>query len=210
MRSLVLPLLLLAGCGGGTSDTLLVFGAQGLTASVTIATTEVLPGTMIHGEGVLAGGTTCARIDAFYAYRTDDRVVFVAEEGLGFCFATDLYQVVLDNVIWQGAEGSLVLLNDGDPRIAGNTNGLAFFQPLGGTGFFVDEISVEQFFEPGVDNLLLLSVRTTQFSFFDDTMDTFSVFPVRLQIERLLQDGTSPLVDRTDSVNVDLVDPGAG
>ncbi len=206
IRTLILFLALLAGCGGGTSSTLLIFGSQGLVATVTIVTDEILPGTMIHGQGLGPGGTLCARIDAFYAYRTADRIVFVAEEGLGFCFNSDLYQVILDNVVWQGAEGSLVFLNNGDPR-AGRPSGLAFFQPTGGTGFFVDEISVEQFFEDGVDNLLFLSVRTSQFSFFGDTEDNVSVFPVRLQIERLFPDGSSPVVDQTETVNVDLVDP---
>ncbi|MDH3590731.1 MAG: hypothetical protein OER88_02565 [Planctomycetota bacterium] len=212
MRALVLALCcaLVSACGGGAADLILIGTVETLSADVAIVTSLVQPGTEIHGPGVGAGGGNCGRVTALFAYRTTDRIVFAVEEGLNFCFGSDIYQVILDNVVFQGAPGRMVFLNNGDPRVPGNAAGLAFFQPDGAAGFFVSGINVAQFMLAGVDNLLFLSVRPTDFAFWDNIEDNSAVFPIRIQIERVLGDGTSPIIDITDFVNVDLVDPDLG
>jgi hypothetical protein len=201
--SLILLLGLLAACGGG-ENTPLIVAAQTLTPVVTITTVESVPGTLIHGVGLgPGGGDTCGNIEVFDAYRTDTRIVFRIEDEDGFCFGTDIYEVVLNSVVWKGTRGRLLLVNDLDPRTPGNVNGAAYFIPEGAaTAIYVSEISVSQWMDDPADTWLFLAVPLSRFSFAGDD-DTKSVFETSAQIERV---GTG-VIDWTDPVNVDFVDP---
>jgi hypothetical protein len=194
----------LAACSGGSSAAVLVM-AEALAPAVTLDTMAMVPGTFIHGEGIGdGGGDTCGSILVLDGYRTDQRVVFRIQDQNGLCFQADIYEVVFDDVVWKGERGRLILGNNGDPRTF--TNGFAFFTPDStGFGAFLDDLTVAQWMDDPADTWLFLSLPLSRFEFAGNPDDMNSVFRVSAQIER---PGTG-VIDFTDPVNVDFVDPDA-
>lgn len=204
MRYALFALLGLAACGGGSSDPVLIQNAIALVADVVLDTTPSVDGTLVHGPGVgLGGGPTCGTIVEVNAYRTDQAVVFRIEDANGFCFDTDVYEIVLDDVDWNGQRGALLFTNFGNPTAS--PNGAVYFVPDGGSASRVGSLRVLQALDSQVDNRLILSIPIGQFAFAGSDTDTKSVFRVAAQIERFTQAAVFK-PDWTDFVNVDLID----
>ncbi|MHC4933304.1 MAG: hypothetical protein ACYTGV_14060 [Planctomycetota bacterium] len=201
-RHLWIPILLLvAACGASSGEPAIIVTLNTASPDVTLATSSAFPGTLIHGPGIgPGGGGTCGTIDAFYGYRTDTTLVFRIVEQDDFCWGTDVYEIVLQNVTWKGQPGTVLIVNNGDPQIRGF--GVAYFIPSGGALDLIEEIPVTQWQDDPNDNYIYLSVPLKYFSFESDT-DSESVFAVAAQIERLT---TVVKTDWTATLNIDFVD----
>jgi hypothetical protein len=201
----LLPLLLLAACGGGESDPVYIQNAIVRVADVVLDTVASTDGTLVHGPGEgLGGGPTCGRIIELNGYRTDQAVVFRIEDANGFCFDTDVYEIVVDEVDWNGERGALIFANRGDPT--DSPNGQVFFVPDGGTAVRVTALHVLQAVDAQVENRLILSIPISQFAFAGSETDTKSVFQVAAQIERFPQGAPAFKPDWTEPVDVDFID----
>ncbi|MEE8105661.1 MAG: hypothetical protein V3T86_09025 [Planctomycetota bacterium] len=204
-KFLPIVVLSLVACGGSSEETeTLIRAIDELDAALAIDTFESFPGTLIHGEGNgPGGGDECGNIKEVNAYRTDDLLVFRIEDTDGLCFDTDIYEIILDRITYQGVRGSFLFFNNGDP--AARVRGLAFFQDEQFAGTFVSDVEVFQRMDDPDDKYLYLTIPLSNFAFNKDD-EGKAVFRVRAQIERLVS-GDFEMIDETDWVNVDFVDP---
>jgi hypothetical protein len=200
----LLPLLFVA-CGGGGDDPILIQNAIVRVADVVLDTVQSPDGTLVHGPGDgLGGGPTCGTILEINGYRTDSAVVFRIEDANGFCFATDVYEIVLEDVDYDGRRGAMIFANRGDPT--GSPNGQVFFVPEGGSAQRVNALRVLQAIDSQNADRLILSIPIAQFAFAGSEADTRSVFQVAGQIERFPAGGAPFVPDFTSPVDVDFID----
>ena len=218
MRTLFQLLTLTIGCfsvacgdGEGRDDLgpPVIIQTANLIASKTIDTFETVEGTEIHGEGIAEGPfTLCGHIQSISAYRTETELVFRIEEALGFCWANDNYRIRIGALTWRRVPSAIILSNIGDP-MAG-TRAQAIVQQV--TGVSVDEaLTARQWMDNEDDAFFYMAIPLEVFQFFTDVDDQKSVFPVDAQIVRFFPDIANAtafgVVDGTDFVNVDFVDP---
>ena len=204
-KFLPIVVLSLVACGGSSEETeTLIRAIDELDAALAIDTFESFPGTLIHGEGNgPGGGDECGNIKEVNAYRTDDLLVFRIEDTDGLCFDTDIYEIILDRITYQGVRGAFLFVNDGSPEA--RVRGVAFFQEEGGPVTAISDVEVFQRMDDVDDNYLYLTIPLSNFAFAKDG-EGKAVFRVRGQIERL-ESGDFVKIDETDWVNVDFVDP---
>ena len=208
---LSLPLLFLTACGGGGDgrdevQPPIIVNANTLVVHKTIATSPSNPGTEIHDEGINPDAPTgiCGHIKRFNMYRDDTHVYFRVEEALGFCWGTDIYYIVIEDVRWRGVPGTILLSNVGDP--AGGGSGEGSFILKSGARALDTDLNPVQFKDNPTDTWFWLKLPLSLFNFMSDPLDANSTFNTWVLIRRL-ETGGFVDIDWTDNVHVDYVKP---
>ena len=207
---LALPLLVLTACGAGGDgrDEIqppLIENQRTLIAAKQIAIGVQEPGELIHGEGIGPDrpDSICGNIKSFHAYRDDTHVYFRIEEGLGFCWDLDLYEVIITNILWRGVPGAVIFANNGNPADGGNGQGV--FNPQVGNPSADAALTPQQFKYEADDPFFFLKVPISLFNFVEDDGDSDSVFNIQVLIER--PSGPVIALDFTGGVHVELAKP---
>ena len=206
-------LFLVACAGSGTeADPSLILSNGPLTVTVMLDTADPSPGlgAEISGAGQgPGGGSTCGNILQVHGWRDEDKVVFRIEDQDAFCFAQDIYEIILDNLSFQGRSGAMIIANASTdsgrflPTDPANFNrALLRFFPDGSASFNVNQITVTQRTDGAA---IIFEVPLTAFGF-PASDDDDAVFNVTAQIERV-NGNQLDKIDVTAIVTVDFVDP---
>jgi len=210
---LSLPFLMLTACGAGESgrDEIqppIITNANTLVVQKTLATTPSDPGTEIHGEGINPDAPTgnCGHILRFNGYRDDTHIYFRIEEALGFCWGTDIYYIVIEDVRWRGIPGTILLSNVGNPANGGSGEGSFILKGSGARSLDTD-LDPTQFKDNPDDTWFWLKLPLDLFNFVSDPVDANSTFNTWVLIRRLGTDGQFTDLDWTAEIHVDYVKP---
>ena len=145
-------LLLVACAGTGSDDPSLILSLGPLTVTVTLDTADPSPGLGAEIDGVgqgPGGGNTCGNILQVHGWRDNDKVVFRIEDQDRFCFAQDIYEIVLEHLSYQGVPGRIFIANasseTGQPTDPANVSrALMRFFPNGLQSFNIQQYIVTQ------------------------------------------------------------------
>ena len=207
-------LFLVACAGTGSDDPSLILSNGPLTVSVTLDTADPSPGlgTEISGAGQgPGGGASCGNILQVHGWRDDQKVVFRIEDQDGFCFATDIYELVLDNLSYQGASGAMLIGNfviaigqvvPTDPAAVSRATMRFFPSAAGLNAFNIEQVIVTQ----RTDGLaIIFEVPLSAFGFPASDVDD-AIFNVIARIERRTAPNQFDPIDTTATITVDFVD----
>ena len=205
-------LLLVACAGTGSDDPSLILSLGPLTVTVTLDTADPSPGLGAEIDGVgqgPGGGNTCGNILQVHGWRDNDKVVFRIEDQDDFCFATDIYEIRLANLSYQGRSSSIIIGNfviaggqvvPTDPAAVSRAT-MRFF-PAGANAFDIQQYIVTQ----RTDGLaIIFEVPLSAFGFPASDVDD-AIFNVTAQIERRTAPNQFDAIDTTVTVTVDFVD----